>query len=159
MRHLYTATSGASTSTFVYPHSRRHANFASPPPDPPSPSTSKARPSPATSTEESRSLSESASRATQQHSSPEGAHHTPPTKEEAAEPAVAGDVSKVIKTSEKEQTRRDWEIIKQLLPNIWPKNDWGTKIRVLVALGLLIGGKVRRTLFSELFFRTQDRQD
>lgn len=48
----------------------------------------------------------------------------------------------MIKTSEKEQTRRDWEIIKQLLPNIWPKNDWGTKIRVLVALGLLIGGKV-----------------
>lgn len=44
--------------------------------------------------------------------------------------------------SEKEQSRRDWEIIKKLLPNVWPKNDWGTKTRVLLAVGLLIGGKV-----------------
>lgn len=49
--------------------------------------------------------------------------------------------------SEKEQSRRDWEIIKKLLPNVWPKNDWGTKTRVLLAVGLLIGGKVRTPLW------------
>lgn len=49
--------------------------------------------------------------------------------------------------SEKEQTRRDWDIIKTLLPNVWPKNDWSTKTRVLLAVGLLVGGKVR-TFYS-----------
>lgn len=42
----------------------------------------------------------------------------------------------------KEQRETDWTIIKKLLGHIWPKGDRGTKIRVLLALGLLIGGKV-----------------
>ena len=36
----------------------------------------------------------------------------------------------------------DWGIIKKLIQHVWPKNDWGTKQRVLLALALLIGGKV-----------------
>lgn len=54
--------------------------------------------------------------------------------------------------SEKEQSRRDWDIIKKLLPNVWPKNDWSTKTRVLLALALLVGGKVRLELSFPLPF-------
>lgn len=42
----------------------------------------------------------------------------------------------------KEQRMQDVQIIKRLLPNIWPKGDRSTKARVLIALGLLVGGKV-----------------
>lgn len=45
-------------------------------------------------------------------------------------------------TNNKEQRLRDIQIIKRLLPNIWPKGDTGTKARVVIAIALLIGGKV-----------------
>lgn len=84
-------------------------------------------------------LSPAAGKATQPHSSPEG----------AAVHSTGSDVTKIteVEVTEKEQSRRDWEIIKKLIPNIWPKNDWGTKTRVLVAVGLLVGGKVRLPSF------------
>jgi len=44
--------------------------------------------------------------------------------------------------SEKEQTWTDWAIIKKLAVNIWPKNAFQTKVRVVGALALLVGGKV-----------------
>jgi hypothetical protein len=43
-----------------------------------------------------------------------------------------------------EQRRRDWSIIRRLVVHIWPKDDWGTRGRVVLGVGLLIGGKVRR---------------
>jgi ATP-binding cassette subfamily B (MDR/TAP) protein 7 len=42
----------------------------------------------------------------------------------------------------KEQRDADWSIIRKLIGHIWPKGDRGTKVRVVLALGLLIGGKV-----------------
>lgn len=78
--------------------------------------------------------SEAATKATQQHSSPDG-----PGSHDPHDPH---DVMKSVETSEKEQSKRDWEIIKKLVPNIWPKDDFGTKARVIAAVGLLIGGKV-----------------
>ncbi|KAK4047159.1 Iron-sulfur clusters transporter atm1, mitochondrial [Microbotryomycetes sp. JL201] len=109
-------------------------------------------------------------KATQQHSAPEGHHHrsdrldqdqqqeqqhsatrSPGGKQAGPDQQLQqkpiqqldkGDVSQVAQVSDKEQTRKDWEIVKTLLPNVWPKNDWGTKTRVLVALGLLVGGKL-----------------
>ncbi|KAK9894258.1 P-loop containing nucleoside triphosphate hydrolase protein [Cystobasidium minutum MCA 4210] len=45
-------------------------------------------------------------------------------------------------TGNKEQRLRDIQIIKRLLPNIWPKGDTGTKARVVIAIALLIGGKL-----------------
>lgn len=42
-----------------------------------------------------------------------------------------------------EQRRKDWAIIKRLVVNIWPANDWKTRGRVLFGLCLLVGGKVR----------------
>ncbi|KAF9919547.1 Iron-sulfur clusters transporter atm1, mitochondrial [Linnemannia zychae] len=41
-----------------------------------------------------------------------------------------------------EQNRLDWQIFKDLSTYIWPKNDRGVKIRVVVALGLLVLGKI-----------------
>lgn len=45
-------------------------------------------------------------------------------------------------TSNKQQRETDWSIVKKLIGHIWPKGDRGTKIRVILALGLLIGGKL-----------------
>lgn len=42
-----------------------------------------------------------------------------------------------------EQRRKDWAIIRRLAVNIWPANDWRTRSRVLLGLGLLVAGKVR----------------
>ncbi|SCV72040.1 BQ2448_4734 [Microbotryum intermedium] len=58
------------------------------------------------------------------------------------------DVGKTTQVSEKEQSRRDWEIIKKLVPNVWPKNDWSTKTRVLLALGLLVGAHDSKQLLN-----------
>ncbi|PLW40796.1 hypothetical protein PCASD_07333 [Puccinia coronata f. sp. avenae] len=38
--------------------------------------------------------------------------------------------------------KEDWKIIRHLLPNIWPKDDRTTKIRVVTAVVLLAGGKI-----------------
>lgn len=49
-----------------------------------------------------------------------------------------------------EQRHADWRIVRNLVVNIWPKG-WEkearrTKTRVIIALALLVGGKVRMTL-------------
>ena len=46
--------------------------------------------------------------------------------------------------SNAEQRRRDWAIVRRLAVHIWPKNDWGTRGRVVLGVGLLVSGKVRR---------------
>ena len=47
--------------------------------------------------------------------------------------------------SNAEQRRRDWAIVRRLAVHIWPKDDWGTRGRVVLGVGMLIGGKVRYT--------------
>jgi len=42
-----------------------------------------------------------------------------------------------------EQRRSDWTIIKQLLSNVWPKNDWHTRGTVLFGFVMLISAKAR----------------
>ncbi|KAG0768824.1 hypothetical protein G6F16_002902 [Rhizopus arrhizus] len=42
----------------------------------------------------------------------------------------------------KERNATDLAIIKQLMKYIWPKNDTGVKARVVIALSLLVGGKL-----------------
>ncbi|KAL8293738.1 hypothetical protein RQP46_000439 [Phenoliferia psychrophenolica] len=124
---------------------RFHANRAErPAPDAPDPERVVPGNRPKLSEEELRSLEESAGKATQQHSGPEGAQQQQAAAHEAASAheAAARDVTKTTEVSEKEQSRKDWEIIRKLLPNLWPKDDWGTKTRVMLALGLLVGGKI-----------------
>lgn len=45
----------------------------------------------------------------------------------------------------------DWAIIRQLMKYIWPKNDIGVKTRVVIALSLLVGGKVNIFIFQFVF--------
>ena len=51
--------------------------------------------------------------------------------------------------SNSEQRRRDWSIIRRLAVNLWPKNDWGTRGRVLLGVGFLVTGKVGTTFTSQ----------
>ncbi|KZT00956.1 P-loop containing nucleoside triphosphate hydrolase protein [Laetiporus sulphureus 93-53] len=51
-------------------------------------------------------------------------------------------VNEAVDISLAEQRRKDWSIVKRLAENIWPKNDWSTRGRVLVGFGLLISGKL-----------------
>lgn len=132
---------------------RSHAHYARDPdtaPVSPRPGQQAARPPPPQQQPpQDHELSEAARKATQAHSGPEGhqkeEHHPSATARnpEPVKPAAVADVGKATTVSDKEQSRRDWDIIKKLLPNVWPKNDWSTKRRVLLALGLLVGGKVR----------------
>ena len=46
--------------------------------------------------------------------------------------------------SNAEQRRRDWAVVRRLAVHIWPKNDWATRGRVVLGVGLLVCGKVRR---------------
>ncbi|KAI8334702.1 P-loop containing nucleoside triphosphate hydrolase protein [Chlamydoabsidia padenii] len=41
-----------------------------------------------------------------------------------------------------DRNKTDWAIIRQLMKYIWPKNDVGVKTRVVIALSLLVGGKL-----------------
>jgi ATP-binding cassette subfamily B (MDR/TAP) protein 7 len=55
----------------------------------------------------------------------------------AAAPEIGGSAVDANK-----RNATDWAIIKQLMKYIWPKNDVGVKTRVVIALSLLLGGKV-----------------
>ena len=65
-----------------------------------------------------------------QPETPETKKGTPP-KAEVKEP------------SKEEQRRSDWVIIKRLMSNVWPKNDWRTRGTVLFGFVLLVSAKVR----------------
>uniref|UniRef100_V5ETY4 Iron-sulfur clusters transporter ATM1, mitochondrial n=2 Tax=Kalmanozyma brasiliensis (strain GHG001) TaxID=1365824 RepID=V5ETY4_KALBG len=52
-----------------------------------------------------------------------------------------------------EQRMVDWAIIKKLIQYVWPKGDFGTKQRVVLALALLIGGKLLNVQVP-FFFKT-----
>lgn len=42
----------------------------------------------------------------------------------------------------KEQRKADWAILREMAKYLWPKDDWGTKLRVGTALSLLVGAKI-----------------
>jgi ATP-binding cassette, subfamily B (MDR/TAP), member 7 len=42
-----------------------------------------------------------------------------------------------------QQRKNDWQIIKRLSRELWPKDDWSTKGRVILGVGLLVAGKVK----------------
>ncbi|CDS00616.1 probable ATP-binding cassette transporter protein, mitochondrial [Sporisorium scitamineum] len=57
----------------------------------------------------------------------------------------------------KEQRLVDWAIIKKLIQYVWPKGDFGTKQRVVLALALLIGGKLLNVRVPFFFKAIVDR--
>jgi ABC transporter ATM len=40
------------------------------------------------------------------------------------------------------QRKMDWAIMKDMVQYLWPKNDFNTRFRVSLSLGLLVGAKV-----------------
>ncbi|KDN38140.1 putative ATP-binding cassette transporter protein, mitochondrial [Tilletiaria anomala UBC 951] len=67
-------------------------------------------------------------------------------KEEVAAKQLDGNdplrLNAASKTTIEQQRAADWDIIKKLMQHVWPKGDWSTKRRVLLALALLFGGKL-----------------
>lgn len=64
-------------------------------------------------------------------------------KSKPAQPATKNDPLLAEQTvSNKEQRQADWAIIKNMAHYLWPKNDFGTRFRVGLSVGLLVGAKV-----------------
>ncbi|GAB1521900.1 Iron-sulfur clusters transporter atm1, mitochondrial [Rhizoctonia solani] len=59
-----------------------------------------------------------------------------------SEPKAPAAGETVVHISQAEQRRVDWEIVKRLVVNVWPKGEWTIKTRVVLALSLLLAGKV-----------------
>ena len=49
-----------------------------------------------------------------------------------------------------EQREKDWNIMRKMMEHMWPQ-DWGVRSRVVLGLGLLVGGKVNYVFNSILF--------
>lgn len=47
----------------------------------------------------------------------------------------------------REQRNKDWNIMRKMMEHMWPQ-DWGVRSRVVLGLGLLVGGKVNHMLNS-----------
>lgn len=66
-----------------------------------------------------------------------------PKVQKSAQPAAKNDPLLAEQTlSNKEQRKADWAIIKDMSKYLWPKNDFSTKMRVGLSVGLLVGAKV-----------------
>ncbi|KAF9001584.1 P-loop containing nucleoside triphosphate hydrolase protein [Cyathus striatus] len=50
-----------------------------------------------------------------------------------------------------EQRRTDWHIIKKLMVNVWPKDDWKTRATVIMGFVLLISAKLLNVQVPQLF--------
>ncbi|KAL6914536.1 hypothetical protein FSST1_012296 [Fusarium sambucinum] len=58
------------------------------------------------------------------------------------QPTKQNDPLVTVEKSAPEQRKADWAIMKEMTRYLWPKDDWGTKLRVSLAVSLLIGAKV-----------------
>lgn len=64
-----------------------------------------------------------------------------------SKPAVAGPQDlggETVHKTQAEQRKADWRIVKNLARHLWPRDEWSVKARLIVALSLLVGGKVSR---------------
>ncbi|KAF5019339.1 hypothetical protein F66182_8667 [Fusarium sp. NRRL 66182] len=58
------------------------------------------------------------------------------------QPTKQNDPLATADKSATEQRKADWAIMKEMTRYLWPKDDWGTKLRVSLAVSLLIGAKI-----------------
>ncbi|TBU25036.1 P-loop containing nucleoside triphosphate hydrolase protein [Dichomitus squalens] len=78
----------------------------------------------------------------------------PPTSQKnQANQDLGGDA---IHISQAEQRKRDWNIVRKLAENLWPKDDWKTRGRVVLGLGLLVSGKLLNVQVPLLFKQVID---
>ncbi|KAF2835063.1 putative ABC transporter [Patellaria atrata CBS 101060] len=76
---------------------------------------------------------------------PEAKESVKPEDVQKAKPATAaGDDPLLLEknVSNKEQRKADWAILKEMGKYLWPKDNLGTRLRVGLSVGLLIGAKV-----------------
>lgn len=77
---------------------------------------------------------------------PESSRSPPPNGGKSTNPPPKPSNAKVedepMPTSA-QQRRTDWTIVKRLMVNVWPKNDWKTRLTVLFGFALLVMAKVR----------------
>ncbi|KAF6746825.1 iron-sulfur clusters transporter ATM1 [Ephemerocybe angulata] len=59
--------------------------------------------------------------------------------------------SEDVQPTREEQRRSDWTIIKRLMTNVWPKNDWKTRGTVLLGFVLLVSAKLLNVQVPQLF--------
>ncbi|KAB5542561.1 iron-sulfur cluster transporter ATM1 [Coniochaeta sp. 2T2.1] len=57
-------------------------------------------------------------------------------------PSSGADPLATLEKSTSDQRKADWAIMREMSRYLWPKNDWGSKLRVSLAVSLLIGAKV-----------------
>ncbi|KIV82444.1 iron-sulfur clusters transporter atm1, mitochondrial [Exophiala sideris] len=72
---------------------------------------------------------------------PETLQSTASTKAAEADAKKEALLSEKV-VSNKEQRKVDLAIMKEMVQYLWPKGDWGTKLRVGTALGLLVSAKI-----------------
>lgn len=77
-------------------------------------------------------------------------------KEKPAAPSKQTSLLSEQTVSNKEQRKADWAIIKDMARYLWPKNDFGTRFRVGLSVGLLVGAKVA---FPSFVLHTGHRVD
>lgn len=80
---------------------------------------------------------------------PETARRAAPADLSVASPSKSANASAARKDplaleqkSNQEQRKADWAIMKEMVRYLWPKDSYGTKIRVGISLALLVGAKV-----------------
>lgn len=66
----------------------------------------------------------------------------PKESQKSPKHATARDPLVLPDKTAKEQRKADWAIIKEMSHYLWPKDSWNTKFRVVLALSLMIGGKL-----------------
>jgi len=76
---------------------------------------------------------------------------TPKTTTVPSTPESKPSEPKEIHPTNAEQRRTDLSIIKRLMVNVWPKNDWKTRLTVLGGFGLLVMAKVRVENYDLVF--------
>ncbi|KAL2840573.1 P-loop containing nucleoside triphosphate hydrolase protein [Aspergillus pseudoustus] len=67
---------------------------------------------------------------------------SPSTQNTQNATATKKDLLSESAVANKEQRKADWAIMREMAKYLWPKGDWGTKLRVGTALSLLVGAKV-----------------
>ncbi|KAL2441832.1 Iron-sulfur clusters transporter atm1, mitochondrial [Exophiala dermatitidis] len=72
---------------------------------------------------------------------PETLQKPGPMKPEPVDLKKSGLLSEKV-VSNKEQRRIDLSIMREMVQYLWPKGDWGSKLRVSTALGLLVSAKI-----------------
>ncbi|CAA7269539.1 unnamed protein product [Cyclocybe aegerita] len=76
----------------------------------------------------------------------------PPLQVPPKPPPKSNDfASKTDIPTQAEQRRTDWAITKRLMMNVWPKNDWKTRLTVLFGFCLLVTAKVLNVQVPQIF--------